>query len=196
MSRKRNNISVLQNSIFKSQGIGQRTNSFYAVVSAVYTEKNTCDLDAWDGSQLSDIPVATKAGLINDEVYGVLDLPAKEDVVRVDFVKGIYVISDTIIPYLTNEFHSAQTPVNSSGKAYTLKLLEEGKDNTYRKIFKSGTTIEVQDNGTIIIETPSGTYLKVNEASSGDVTVEANGNTFSMQSGKVAINGSNLEVLQ
>jgi hypothetical protein len=81
--------------------------------------------------------------------------------------------------------------VNSASKAYTLKLLETGKENTYRKIFKSGTTFEVGDDGTVTLETPSGTYVLLDE-DNGIIKVEdQHGNVFTVDSNGVQITDAN-----
>ena len=173
--------------------------SYFAEVEAVYSDRNTADIRVLtSGAKLKNVPVKTRGGLIDGEVYGELDLPDVGNIVNIQFLanrESMPFISGAILPYLYSKFQADQTPVDSSSKAFTLKLLEAGKEKHFRKIFKSGTTVEVEEDGTLIIETPSGTYIKIDEASSGDVTIEANSNTFSMESGKVVIN-SNLEVLQ
>lgn len=186
-----------------------------AKVLSVYSDRATCNIQSWSGAKKYNVPVRTKGGLIDDEVYGELDLPAVGDYVIVSFIRGKEsqpIIEGTILPYLNNLFGSGQTAVNSSSKQFTLKLLEEGKEDHYKKIFKSGTTIEVKEDGTIVLEVPSGTYITIDEDSnniivedqygnkftlnsSGVLIEDANGNDITMQSGKVTVNG-NLEVLQ
>lgn len=186
-----------------------------ARVIAVHADRGACDIRSWSGAIKYNVPIVTKAGLIDDEVYGEIEFPSVDDYVLVDFIRDREsepIIVGTLIPYLNTKFQSGQTAVNSSSKQFTLKLLEEGKENFYRKIFRSGTTIEVQDDGTVIVELPSGTYLKLDEAgselviedqhgniftldSNGVKIEDTNGNDVTMQSGKVTVNG-NLEVAQ
>lgn len=186
-----------------------RSEMYIGEIITVYSEKNTCDVKSLrSGQTVRDIPVATKAGLISGEVYGELDMPEVGDLVIVWFIENresLPVILGTVIPFLSSEYAEAsQTPVNSSGKAYTLKLLETGKENAYRRIFKSGTTLEVDDDGSVTIEVPSGTYIRINETddeiviedqhgnittldSDGEVIEDANGNTITMDSNGVII---------
>ena len=169
-----------------------------AKIKAVHSDRATCDIQSWSGAATYNVPVRTKGGLIDDEVYGELDLPTVGDHVIVSFLgnnESDPIIEGTLLPYLHSKFQSSQTPVDSSSKQFTKKLLESEKEKTYRKIFKSGTTMEVSEDGSYIIETPSGSYIRINEDSSGDIIIEANGNKFSMESGKVVIN-DNLEILQ
>lgn len=167
-------------------------------VLAVYSDRMTCDIETNNGAIQKNIPVLTSAGLINDEVFGVLDLPAVGTTMLIGFVEGresFPFILGTLFPYASNKFQSNQTPVNSGNKITVQALLEKMHENIYRKIFKSGTTIEVKDDGTIQVETPSGTLLEIDESDSGTVTISANGNTLVMGSSSVLING-NLEILQ
>jgi hypothetical protein len=151
--------------------------SVRAEVVQVYSDKNACDVRTISGNTVPNVPVLTSAGLINNQVYGELDLPSVGDIVLVEFVGGImerpYIIG-TIIPYSNVQFQSSQVPVNSTTKAFTKKLLESGKNNTYRKIFKSGATLEVNEQGSVIIEVPSGEYLKIDTQNG---RIELDGNT-------------------
>jgi len=175
-----------------------RAESYICEVMAVYSERNTCDIKSWcSGGLHKDVPILTKGGLVDGEVYGEINLPAIGDRVVIDFLGGkesLPIIVGFIFPYLNNKFAKG-TPVDSSSKTYTKTFLEENKPKTYKRIFPSGTTVEVQEDGSLIIETPSGSFIKIDESSSGDISIEANSNTFSMESGKVVING-NWEVLQ
>lgn len=191
---------------------------FFATVKNTYSDRMTCDLMVEStGEVFKNVPLMTQAGLDStNKVYGEIDLPQVGAIVVVDFV-GPYVrqkvIVGTIIPYLFSHFQGSQTPVNSSSKAYTLKLLEKNKPNTYRKIFNSGTTMEVGEDGTLIIETPSGSLVLVDEGNkvvkvydkmngntilmdnTGIKLTDKNSNNITMGSGKVTING-NLEIDQ
>lgn len=187
------NINQLEKSL-KSD----RAEPYIALIKKVYADRNACDIQTISGSTQHNIPVKTRAGLIDDEVYGELDMPAVGDRVLVDFIQGresLPYIDRTVIPYLNPKYQSNQVPVNTGSKQFTKKLLEEGKENHYRKIFKSGTTLEVEADGTFIIETPSGAFIRINEASSEINIEDMNGNVFKMESGKVTING-NFEVAQ
>jgi len=162
-----------------------RAVSYVARVREVHSDRHAVDVTTASGITIKDIPVKTNAGLIDDEVYGELDLPAIGNYVLVQFLQGREsqpYVDGTIIPYLNNKYQSGQTPVNSGSKAFTLKLLEEGKENFYRKIFKSGTTLEVQEDGTIIIETPKGSVIKIDE-STEDIEITPSG------SGEVHLKG-------
>jgi hypothetical protein len=193
-----------------------KASSFIAKVLAVYSEKMACDIQTWNGSTKYMVPVLTKGGLNSDnEVYGVLELPEVGDMVIIDFLEGregMPMIIGTVLPFYNKYFQDNQTPINSGSKAFTLKLLEKDLPKTFRKIFRSGTTIEIQEDGSLIVETPSGTYIQLDEAngvikvedpdgnlftinSDGVKIEDTNGNDITMGSGKVTING-NLEVAQ
>lgn len=200
MRRHKGAVVVFQNSMnMAKRPVGEPHVPFFAKILIVHSDRNTCDIETLDGFAIKNVPLCSKVGLVNGKIYGVLDLPEVDDYVLIIF-GGPYrrnmIIMDTITPYLKDEFQVGQSPVNSTNKAYTAKLFEANKEKTYRKIFKSGTTLEVQDDGTLILETPSGTFIKIDESAGGTVAIEdANGNTFSMETGKTVING-NLEVLQ
>lgn len=167
-------------------------------ILATHSDRMTCDIETNNGAIQKNVPILTTAGLIDNKVFGVLDLPALETTVVVGFIEGkesFPFILGTFFPYANNKYQSNQVPVNSGSKTKTLKLLENISDKVYRKIFKSGTTIEIKDDGTIQVETPSGTLLEIDESDSGTVTISANGNTLVMGASSVLING-NLEILQ
>ena len=191
----------------------QMMSPFIAEVIAVYSERMSCNLKTTDGQKLYNIPVMTEAGMIGNEVYGTFEIPAVGDYVIVMYAaysNSHKVIVGTFVPYLSPEFNS--DAVNSGSKSYTLKLLEADKPLEYRKIFKSGTTIHVETDGSFTLETPSGMYIKIDEtagtttiedshgniidmASTGITIDDANGNNVTMGAASVTING-NLEVLQ
>ena len=169
--------------------------AFIAQVTKVYSQRMTCDLKTYDGQLLYNIPIMTNAGTIEGAPYGTVSLPANKDYVVVMYASygtRHKVIIGTVIPYLANEFSKA--PVNSANKQFATEMLEKDKPLEYKRIFKSGTSLLVEEDGTISIETPSGMYIRLNEAA-GELKFEANGNDITMESGKVTING-NLEVLQ
>lgn len=196
---QREDIQVTQsaiNFIKRSTMTGEEHASFIAQIIQVYSDRMTCDILTVDGATIQNVPVITKGGLINGKVYGEVCLPAVDDYVIVGY--GSYgqrhkIILGTILPYLVNEF--IKDAVNSSSKQFTKKLFVADKPLEDRRIFKSGTTVEVQEDGTAIIETPSGAYIKMDESADEIHIVDSNGNSFDMVSGKVTING-NLEVLQ
>ena len=187
--------------------------AFLAKVTQVYSDRMTCDILTPDGAPLQNIPVLTKGGLVDEEAYGEVCLPAIDDYVIVTYASYAQrhkVIIGTFLPYLVNEF--TKDAVNSGSKQFTKVLFEEGMPLGYRRIFKTGTTVQIEEDGGIIIEVPSGTYIKVSETdskiliedqhgniftldSSGVIIGDANGNDITMESGKVTING-NLEILQ
>ena len=47
----------------------------------------------------------------------------------------------------------------------------------YRKVFKSGTTLEISEDGTVIFETPSGVWIKISDV---DGEIHLNGNSKSL----------------
>lgn len=214
MRAQKEDVQVKQGALnFVRRTQGFMGNAMVAKVTNVYSDRMTCDIEMVDGGTLYNIPVLAKVGLKDGEVYGRMWLPAVDDYVIIMFGSGgnrFKVIVGTVSAYLTNEF--VKDAVNSGSKQFTKKLLEEGKELHDILICKSGTTFEVEEDGTIIVEVPSGTYLKISEAdsniviedqhgniftldSSGVIIEDANGNDITMASGKVTING-NLEVLQ
>ena len=180
----RNRVAyALQGSIDRiadARGIGTNLYPVLAKVQAVYSDRMTCDVMYEHQSLARNVPILTKCGLIDDEVYGELDLPEVEDTVIVMFIFGMQeypIIVGTFYPYLNSKFQASQVPVNSGSKAFTKKILEEGKDNTYRKVFKSGATVEVDEDGHVIIEAPDGSYIEV-DATAG--TINLSGDTKSL----------------
>jgi hypothetical protein len=153
--------------------------SVIATVKSVHSDRMSCDLVTIDGNKLYNVPVLTRAGLKDGKVYGDFWLPAIDDYVIVIFAgagNGFKLILGTIVPYLSSSFTGEA--VNSGNKQFTKKLLDTGTEGHEKIITKSGTTIEVESDGSTIIETPSGQYIKMDEGN-----------------GKVIING-NLEVYQ
>lgn len=196
--KQRRDVQVRQDSIGypqKTTMAFSETAPFIAQVTVVYSQRMTCDLKTSDGQILQNIPIKTQAGLIEGKPYGEVCLPAVDDyviVIYASFGTRHKIVIGTIIPYLSSEF--AQAPVNSSSKQFATKLLEADIPLEYRRIFKSGTSVQVKEDGTIIVETPSGRYIQIDE-DAGKLVLSANGNTISMETGKVVING-NMEVLQ
>jgi len=201
------------NFIKRTTMTGEAHTAFLAKVIQVYSDRMTCDIQTLDGAPLRNIPILTKGGLVDGEVYGEVCLPAIDDYVIVFYAsygQRHKVIIGTILPYLVNEF--TKDAVNSGSKQFTKKLFDPDKPLEDRFIFKSGTTVQIEEDGGIIVETPSGTYFKISEAdskliiedqhgnistwdSSGMLMEDTNGNDIAMVPGKVTING-NLEILQ
>lgn len=169
-----------------------------AQVTAVYPDRMTCDLISSNGGPIRNVPLMSKGGLENDEVWGEVEVPSVDSYVIVGFIdnmQGFPVILGMVFPYAFSKFQSNQTVANSGSKTFTQKLLENVDLKTYRRVFKSGTTIEVQDDGTIIVEAPDGTYIQV-DASAGTFHIEdSSGNTIVSDASKITING-NLEIDQ
>ena len=161
--------------------IAKNTTLCICKVLQVFSDRNACVVQSSNGGNVYNVPLLTRAGLIDGEVYGGLDPPAIGNYVVIGFLNNRMekpFIMGTIIPYMYPKYQSGQTPVNSGSKAYTKKLLEAGKEKYYRRIFQSGTTVEVADDGSVIVEAPDGMYIQM------DATAN-----------KVIING-NLEVLK
>lgn len=192
--RQRNDVQVRQDTInFVRERQFTATSPFIAKVINTYSERMTCDLETPDGQKLYNIPVLTQGGLVDGEPYGVVSLPMIDDyvvVMHASFSERHKIIVGTFFPYLANAI--TKDVVNSGGKAYTKKLFEKDKPKTYRRVFPSGTTVEVDDDGDVTVETPDGTFIKVGD---GVEIEDSNGNTIVMGSSSVTING-NLEVLQ
>ncbi len=191
-------LDTYQNAVVASHRDTSVSFPFMALVLVSYSDRMACDIQTWDGGTIYNVPVLTKCGInSSNQIWGELDLPQAGDYVLVFFV-GPYnsqpVILGTVFPYLMNYFQSNQTPVDSSSKQFTKKILEINHENTYRRVYKSGATLEVGEDGTVTIETPSGMYFQISEANS-NLVISAQSNTITLESGKVLING-NLEIDQ
>lgn len=171
---------------------GETHTSFFAKVIQIYSDRMTCDIKTLDGAFIPNVPILTKGGLVDGEVYGEIDLPAVHDYVIVDFSsygQRHKMVIGTIFPYLVNEF--IKDAVNSSSKLFTKKLFVADKPLGYKRVFKTGTSVEIEEDGGIIIETPSGTYMRIDEAN-GEVKIEdQHGNIYKMASAGVTINDTN-----
>jgi len=152
--------------------------AFVATVQAVHSDRATCDIQTVDGvSLMYNVPVVMKAGMSDDQgIYGCLDLPQVDDVVVV-LSWGVHenyrMIIGSLVPYLNNLFNGNTAPTHSTSKSYTTSLLEAGREKAYKRILPSGTTVEVKEDGSVYIETPSGQTIIVDEAAS---SVKINGN--------------------
>lgn len=199
MRAQKEDIQVRQSALnfIKGSSTGGEIHSpFFAKVIQVYSDRMTCNIETLDGAPIANVPVITKGGLVNGEVYGEVCLPAVNDYVIVDYAsygQRHKVIRGTILPYLVNEF--IKDAVNSSSKQFTKKLFVAGKPLEDRRIFKNGATIEASQDGSVIVEIPDGAYIKMDKTAGEIHIVDSNGNTFDMVTGKVTIN-NNLEVLQ
>lgn len=198
------------------------TDSSTGKVVKVYPDRMACDILSGSGGMMYNVPILSNCGLEElsedgkgGEVWGELDLPSVNNYVMVQFFGGrnsFPYIDGSLYPYAHKMYQGDQKPVNSADKQFTLKLLEDVDPKTYRRIFKSGTSLEVQKDGTIIVETPDGSYIRMDatekgfliEDASGNIVTtgadgvkieDCNGNDISMVSGKVTING-NLEISQ
>ena len=110
MREQREDIQVRQGALnFVKRSItgGEIHAPFFAKVTQVHSDRMTCDIKTLDGATLANIPILTKGGLVDGEVYGEVCLPAIDDYVVVGFAsygQRHKVILGTIIPYLVNEF--------------------------------------------------------------------------------------------
>lgn len=207
-----------QNAINHPAQVPYRTAPFLGTVEATHNDRMTCDVrigprksDGTGGYVFRNIPVVTNAGLTADEeVFGTVDLPGVGTLVLILPVQDYnesYVILGNLVPYLYSKFQKSQTPAVSGNKQFAQKLLEP-LTSLYRKIFKGGTSVEVLEDGTIQIETPSGTYAQIDEAggvitvedqhtnnvtidSNGVTLTDANGNTVTLDSAGVNVSDAN-----
>ena len=153
-------------------------NSHYATsdiakITEVHPETMTVDLESWQGPVYLNIPVIADTGLITNEddereVYGEFNMPRVDEYVVVMFLsneEGKPFVWGKITPYAMEEWkEDMQKAVKSEDKQFTTKLYEADlEEGVFRRIFQSGTTIEVDDKGTTTLETPSGTYFQVSE---------------------------------
>jgi hypothetical protein len=167
-------------------------------VTKVRMKNMSVDIKTNNGVPIKNVPIVTKGGLENDEVWGELEVPSVGSYVIIAFINDneeAPIMIGTILPYLHTLYQTEQVPVNTASKAFTKKLLEDIDPAIYRKIFKSGTTIEVQEDGTIILEVPDGSYVKLDSTAGTFYIEDSSGNVIQSDATKVTING-NLEVLQ
>jgi len=175
-----NNISTLNGTGYKgiartSQGMVERVahlqgsdlaHSSLAQVVKVYPESMSCDLLDGNGNTVFNVPILTTCGLEEDEVWGTMELPSVESYVVVLYLgdrQSFPFIIGSLFPFANNKYQSSQKTANSDDKAFTKKLLEKIDPKVYRKVFKNGTSIEVKEDGTILVETPSGTSFQIDE---------------------------------
>lgn len=161
-------------------------------VKFVHMDRMTVDIQTNNGMTVKNVQILTKGGLVDTEVWGELEVPEVGTSVVVAFINGnagYPFILGYLFPYGYSKYQSNQTPVNSGSKAYTKKLLEDVDPKTYRRIFKSGTTVEVKADGTTIIETPSGDHVKIN--GTGGITIEGSSN-ITIKGGTVTVEASTL----
>lgn len=199
MKSKRQNtksVFVTQGSLNYAKSSGSVSDTLYskflAKVTARHSDRMTCDIQTTDGQLVYNVPMVTTAGLVDNKPYGIFDLPEIDDWVIVDRAgqgERKKVIVGTFIPYLTNEFND--DAVNSSNKAYTLKLLEAGKEMHYKRIFKSGTSVEIEEDGTIVVETPSGRYVRIDETAGSTVVSDPDGNSVTLDSNGIILSDTN-----
>jgi len=191
------------------------THSDTAQVKAINTDAMTCDILNSNGYLMKNVPIAANCGLEDGEVWGEIEYPSIDQWVIIEFLgerESFPIIRGTIYPYSNSKYQGSQKPVNSSNKAFTKKLLEKISPKVYRRIFKSGTSVEVKEDGTLIVETPDGTYVQIDatnksfhvedkngnkivSSSSGMTLTDKNNNVIEMGSSSVKIN-NNFEVLR
>ncbi len=151
----------------------------------IHMARMAVDVETNNAVIVKNVQILTKGGLIDNEVWGELETPSIGTRVVIGFIggdAGFPFIMGYVFPYGYSKYQSNQTPVNSGSKVYTQKLLEDVDPKYYRRIFKSGTTLEVQADGTMIIETPSGSFLNIQE-SDGKIIIDASGD-------EIQLNGS------
>lgn len=166
-----------QGSIEKIQAFRNLNNANITIckVSEVHMDRGTVDVITNTGMPVKNIPVMLRNGLnVDEEVWGELELPDVDSQVVVAFIDnngGQPFVLGSLMAWGYSKYQSDQVPAVSADKQFTLKLLEDIDSKTYRKIFKSGTTVEVGADGTLTLELPSGTYIKVDE-DTGTVNLE------------------------
>ena len=189
--RQKGDVQVRQSAIQFPLRVPMNPGTFFpfiAQVETIYSERVTCDVVTADGQRIPNVPIKCKAGTVDGSPYGEIDFPAEGDFVIVEpasYGKQQRVITGTYIPYLSEEF--SKPPVNSENKQFATKMLEEGKPSDYKRIFKSGTSISVEEDGTITIETPSGSYLRFNETNGVLEIKDSHGNRFTLDENGIVI---------
>ena len=120
-----------------------------------YSERMSCDVVLLDGVTLRNTPILTKGSTEDGKISGEISLPLVNDYVVLLFVNGRPVIIGTILPYLNENFFTQELPgIEGKNKQHTQKLLEEGKPKTWKRVYPSGTTLEVADDGSLYLEVP------------------------------------------
>lgn len=192
MRAQSRDVRVQQNSVNKSPANPSVKIPFFAEVTDAMSDRMACHIKTVDGYELNNVPVLVNGGLVDGAPYGERSLPSIGDWVLVMFAgkyERMEVIVGTVVPYLTSEFQA--DAVNSTNKAFSLKLIEADKRLSDLKIFKSGTTFEVDENGSVVLETPSGTYVQIDEANDKVVVEDQHGNKFTLDSDGVEIDDTN-----
>lgn len=152
---------TMQNSIRKSLGTGGQTQQKMADVGQVmvtYSDRVTCDVRLLDGLQMFNVPVLTNGGTVGDDgkIYGTVELPVERDYIVILFIGGRPMVIGTFLPFLNELFQEDKQVLagpDMPDKRHTLKLLEKDKPLSYKKVFPSGTTIEVNEEGSVYLET-------------------------------------------
>lgn len=190
--QQRMDVKVSQSVLNYSKRTGPQYIAYIAQVLFNHADRMTCDIITPDGQKVYNVPVQTIAGLIDGEPYGEFWLPEVDDFVIIrQASEGTRkaVIVGTFVPYLSNDFLA--DAVNSGDKQFTKKLLEEGTEKHYKRIFKSGSTVEVKEDGTIIVETPRGAYIQMDEDGPGMTVSDPDGNTIVINSDGMVLTDAN-----
>lgn len=172
-------IDTFQGGILAGESSRQtgKAEPYVAKVVNVYSERNACDVQAFGGGSLvHHVPLMIDSSGLDssNHIYGEVDLPQVGAVVIIDFLyrnEGMPYITGTIHPYLKSFFQANQVAVNSANKQFTKSLLIANQLLRSAKIYPSGLTIEAQSDGSYIIETPSGTFIRIDETTP-QVTIE------------------------
>ena len=163
---KREPPKTKQNAVVKSMATFTRSGTAVAQVLATYSDRVTCDVRLLEGLELRNVPVGTDCGVIEiggeKKVYGKIELPIVRNYVMILFIGGRPMIIGNTFPFLNELFLEEKQllagPNDITGpemerKEYTTKLLEKDKPKTYKRVFPSGTTLEIDDDGSVFLET-------------------------------------------
>ena len=159
------NPQTKQNSIIKSLETGsQSAGKTYDIgqVLTVYSDRLTCDINTLEGRRLTNVPVKTQVGLVDEKVFGEIDLPAIGTYVSLELLGGRPVIAGVLAPYIHKLFSVSDHEVAGPDvvkKEFTQKLFEEDQPRTYKKIFQSGSSMEFNQDGSGYIEMIDGSRV-------------------------------------
>lgn len=214
-------VQVFQGGLgLASRRPGTAAMPYAATVLVVYTDRGTVDVET-SIEPSRNIPLLLNFSMnkTTGKIRGEVEYPQVGDevlVVPLDPANQRRVaLFGSVVPYLMDKIQSSQVVENASNKAFTLKLFEPGLEKVYRRVFPSGTSLEVKADGTLIYETPAGSLIQIDEAAgvtkitqkagstvssiilqaSGLSVTDAKGNTIMANNTKLTING-NLEISQ
>lgn len=145
-----------------------------AVVQIIkaYPEKMSYDVKDFVGFQYKLVPQLSLVGAVKNEgTYGNVEMYAEGSHVVVLFVGMLPMIIGSVVAYDATDYQ--QEAIGDDSKQYSRRLLNNDR-KAYRKILRSGTSVEVTGEGEIRIETNSGSSVVISD--DGHIKVKAGEN--------------------